>query len=198
MAKTYTNMKNDIINFLNKIFSHGDDMDINTEEVQEKNEEKAKEKPRTRPWAWVVIIIFAVIIGIYLSSQSQTTAVYLVQCNDWFKVKPVTLDFSNCQEPKAMNRQVFTVDVSKNQVIQTSPDTADVIKLNSCTIQDNQHWGCGTINSMSGGMLAATLTSRSGDNFAEYGPTNIIMVTEEQWNSINNGKSSQCGLGWCN
>jgi len=161
--------------------------------------EEPNKKPRTRPWAWAIIIIVVVLIGLaYLGSQSPTFTVYPVTCVDWFKTPPPTTDFSNCHEPKAMNRQVFTADSSKNQVVETSPDSADVVQLNSCTIQDNQHWSCGSISSMSGGMLAATETSRSGDNFAEYGLSGIIFVTESQWSSINNGKSSECGLKWCN
>jgi hypothetical protein len=130
-------------------------------------------------------IVAVVLITLVAISQSSTFTVYPVQCNDWLKTPPATADFSNCNQPEALARQTFTADTSKNQVIETSPDNSDVVQLNSCTIQDGQHWSCGQ-----GGIVAASQTSRSGSNFNEYGLTGVAFVTETQWNSINAGKPS--------
>ncbi len=46
-------------------------------------------------------------------------------------------------------------------------------------------------------MLASTQISRSGEKFNEYGLTAVVFVTESEWNSINAGKTSVCGLKWC-
>ena len=143
----------------------------------------------------VVSIITLAIIG----GTSSSFTIYPVQCNDWLSTPPTIADFSNCHQAKALERHTFTVDTTKNEVTQTSPENADVKKLNYCTIQDSQHWSCGdgSFSKMPGGILAATQISRSGDRYAEYGLTGVIFVTEDQWSSINNGKSSICGSKWC-
>jgi hypothetical protein len=117
--------------------------------------------------------------------------------NSHTETPPATQDFSTCHKPEALERQAFKVDTSKNQVTQTSPDGSDVNALADCTIQDQQHWSCGSLSTMPGGILAATQISRSGDNFNEYGLSGVIFVTEAQWKSINGGKDSICGTTWC-
>ena len=150
----------------------------------------------------VIVIVFLALVG----GNSSTFTVYPVTCVDWFGpapsytfTPPATQDFSNCHHPEAMERQTFSVDTSKDQVVQTSPDTSDVHKLDYCTIQDGQHWSCGDggFSKMPGGIFASTQISRGGDKFNEYGLTAVIFVTESEWNSINNGKTSICGLKYC-
>lgn len=145
-----------------------------------------------------VSIFFAMLVAFIDISSSEFT-VYPVQCNGWIKNPPTTAGFLNCQEAKALDRQTFSVDVSKNEVVQTSPDTSGIFKLNYCFIQDGQHWSCGAgdLFKMPGGMLASTQISRSADRFSEYGLTSVIFVTKSQWNSINKGRSSICGSKWC-
>jgi len=155
---------------------------------------------------WIVIVVVILLVEVYSASQSSTFIAYPVQCNDWIMpsypwtvTAPDIQDFSHCAKPEAMDRQTFSVDISKNQVTEISPDTADVYKLNYCTIQDSQHWSCGNgdYSGMPGGMVAATKINRSSDNFAEYGLSTMIFVTKSQWDSINGGKSSVCGSKWC-
>jgi hypothetical protein len=137
---------------------------------------------------WVVVVVIA-ILGVYSYGQYSTPTVYPVFCEDWGHTPPTTQDFSSCHKPYAYARETFTVDVPKNQVIQTSPDTTEVNKLNYCTIQDETHWSCGdgSLLKMPGGILATTKISRSGNRFYEYGLINVIFVTESEWSSINNG-----------
>jgi hypothetical protein len=155
-----------------------------------------------KTWIWIgVVVVILIVIG-YSAAQNSTFTVYPVFCQDWFTGNtpnpPAVQDFSSCHQPRAYERQTFSADTSKDEVIQTSPDTSDVHKLDSCTIQDGQHWSCGgDFSKMPGGMLAATQISRGGDNFNEYGLTNVIFVTESQWDSINKGKDSVCGTKWC-
>lgn len=153
---------------------------------------------KTQGWIIVGVLIIALLFGaaVYFPStaQSSTFTVYPVGCADWYtgntETPPAVQDFSNCHKPEAMERQIFTVDTSKNQVIETSPDGSQVINLNDCTIQDAQHWSCGSgdFSQMPGGILGATQVSRSGDNFNEYGLSAVIFVTEAQWDSINGGQ----------
>jgi hypothetical protein len=159
-------------------------------------EKENKEKHNKTP---LIIIGIAIIIFILMFSGNGNSnfTVYPVTCIDWFTTPPTVVDFSNCNQPKAMNRQTFSVNTTNNQVIQTSPDTADVHQLEYCTIQDEQHWSCGDWLKMPGGVFASSQISRSGENFVEKGLTGIIFVTKMQWDSINNGKSSECGLKWC-
>ena len=136
-------------------------------------------------------IIIILIVGAYLFEQSQTTfTVYPVFCKDWGNTPPATEDFYNCHQPYAYARETFVVDKTKNQVTETSPDNSAFYTLDSCTIQDTEHWGCGSSNDAFG----AVEPSRSGDNFSEKGyagtPIDTIFVTESQWNSINNGAPS--------
>jgi hypothetical protein len=152
---------------------------------------------------YTFLVILGVILLIGIIAPPDFT-VYPVQCNDWImptypytETAPAVQDFSSCHKPEALERQVFKVDVAKSQVIQTSPDGTEVTALQACTVQDKQHWSCGNFTTMPGGILGATQMSRSGDNFTEDGLSAVILVTEDQWNSINGGKDSICGTGWC-
>ena len=185
------------------------DSEINDEEESEE-EELSETKKKRKKKLFLVIggIVVLLILLVAVSVDNSNFTVYPVQCNDWIDTSPTVVDFSNCKKPKALERQTFSVDASKNQVTQISPDNADVHQLNYCTIQDAQHWSCGGyglskggsllgLPDSPGGILASTQISRSGSNFSEKGLTNVIFVTESQWDSINNGKSSICGLNWC-
>jgi hypothetical protein len=157
----------------------------------------------------VIIVILLGVSIFYFKDKTSIFTAYPVFCQDWFNTNDTTIntfnppaiqDFSNCHKPKAEERQVFSVDINKNNVIQTSPDNSSVIKLDFCTIQDTTHWSCGSgdLSKMPGGMLAATQINRSADNFNEYGLYSVIFVTKSQWESINNGKmSAVCGSKWC-
>src|ERR1700683_4063620 len=136
-----------------------------------------------------VIIVILVVIG-YSSKQNSTFTVYPVFCKDWGNNPPTTEDFANCQRPYAYARETFVVDQAKDQITETSPDNSSFYTLSSCTIQDNEHWGCG----QSYDAFGAVEPSRSGDQFSENGaygtPVDTIFVTESQWDSINNGAAS--------
>lgn len=154
---------------------------------------------------WIFIIIGIVSWLASIIAPGDYVA-YPVQCNDWLSSEypytekdPPTKEFSSCKKPEAMERQIFKVNVKEEKVIETSPDTSDVISLSACTVQDKNHWSCGSsdFSSMPGGILASTRINKSENNFSEYGLSAIIFVTEDQWNSINGGKTSICGSKWC-
>jgi hypothetical protein len=134
-------------------------------------------------------MVAVLIIGAYLfeNQNSASFTVYPVLCKDWANNPPAVEDFANCHEPYAYAREVFTLNESKNQITETSPDNSSFYTLNSCTIQDNEHWGCG----QSYDAFGAVSPSRSGSNFSENGyagsPIDTIFVTQTQWNSVNNG-----------
>ena len=140
-----------------------------------------------KAWVWVGLGVVVLILVVYAVEQNSIITVYPVFCKDWGDTPPAVRDFSTCKQPYAYARETFNADTSKNQVIETSPDTSDVDQLDPCTIQDAQHWSCGNSGNE---ILGATQTSRSGDNFSMNGLINTILSTESQWNSINNGAPS--------
>ncbi len=170
------------------------------EETEDAVTESSKEpRKKRRVWIWVLVVIIVVFIFVGLSQSQNSITLYPIQCTDWATNLPTEPGFVNCNHSEALERQVFTVDSAKGQVMETSPDVTDVTQLKNCTIQDNQHWSCGdgSFFKMPGGILTATQISRSGDNFSEHGLRDVIFVTEDQWNSINGGRSSICGMKWC-
>ncbi len=169
----------------------------------EKVESKQVIKKRN-PLLTGLYTVLAVIgaVGIFSSLFPQSYTVYPVGCaiSDSANLTVNSsgeLDFTHCQNPQAGERETFKVDAGKNQVIETSPDSSDVVALKDCTVQDDEHWSCGDYSNWSGGIFGAIVTSRSGDNFSESGLSGIYFVTESQWNSINNGKPGSCSTDAC-
>ena len=145
-----------------------------------------------KSWIWIGATIVVIGAGsvYFVEQRSVPFTVYPVFCKDWGNTPPTPEDFSNCHEPYAYARETFLVDQAKNQVTETSPDNSNFYTLSSCTVQDNEHWGCGP----SSDAFGAVKPSRSGDYFSENGvygtPVDTIFVTESQWDSINNGAPS--------
>lgn len=146
---------------------------------------------------FTVVLIF--ILLAYVGTAYANLTIYPVQCNGWFEEGvPSNPTFDYCTKRKALARQSFQADPQNQTVIQTSPDTADVIKLKACTVQDSAHWSCGDGKTFPGGMLAASSISWSAGRFLEQGLTNVIFVTEEQWSSVSSGAPSPiCNGHWC-
>ncbi len=148
----------------------------------------------TKTRGWLLVGVLAVIIvGVYFADQSQSSppyTVYPVFCEDWGNNPPAVEDFANCQKLYAYPRETFTLDESKNQITEISPDSSSFYVLNNCTIVDTEHWECRGNNDFFGEVSP----SRNGDNFSENaddgGPFNTIFATQAQWDSINNGLPS--------
>lgn len=148
------------------------------------------------------ILVIIGIFGLFGLLLPQNYTVYPVGCaisnsTNLTVSSSGALDFTHCQNAQAAEREVFKVDAAKNQVIETSPDSSDVVSLKDCTVQDNEHWSCGDYSNWSGGIFGAVVTSRSGDNFSESGLSGIYFVSESQWSSINNGKPGSCSSDSC-
>jgi|ERR1035437_1117746 hypothetical protein len=140
---------------------------------------------KAKTWSIIVAIVFIVIVISLIGQNSNSEfTVYPVFCSDWIKAPPSVADFSNCQQPQALEREVYKVDMANQQVIESSPDSALFYKLESCTVVDSQTWKCESGASMVGAR------SRSGEKFVAYGLTAIIFVSQSEWNSINNGAPS--------
>lgn len=111
--------------------------------------------------------------------------VYPVFCQDWIKTPPAVVDFSNCHQPQALAREIYTTDLTNKRVIESSPDNADIYELTSCTIVGIDTWKC------EGGGSMVGARSRNTDRFVAYGLTAVVFATEAQWSSINNGIPSK-------
>jgi len=132
----------------------------------------------------IVVIILILIAFVYSASKFSTITVYPVFCSDWVNTTPLTFDFSSCQNPQAVPREVYTANISSQQVTESSPDTALVYPLEGCNFVNAQNWSC------TGGGSMVGARGYSAGKFVAYGLTGIIFVTEAQWNSINNGAPS--------
>ena len=111
-------------------------------------------------------IVFMILLDVVIIDNSSSFTSYPVFCGNW--APPGTMkDFDHCYQAKALDRQTFSVDTSKNQVFQTSPDTSDIHQLESCTIQDGQHWSCdaGGSDRILGALFSISF---SGGNFSEW------------------------------
>jgi hypothetical protein len=153
----------------------------------------------------IVGIVGIVVAILYFINENAPVpgsdmTVYPVQCLDWTNLKPPTSeqDVAHCSQPKAAARVAFKIDATNNQVMEWSPDDTNIgiKKLTSCTVVNVQNWTC---DEGIPTIMSLLLGSNDGNFFEDDAAKDMIYVSKEQWNSINNGAPSAiCGASWCN
>lgn len=147
----------------------------------------------------IIVSLFIIAGAAYFAwnqnGGNQEIIVYPVQCDDWIKAAPPleTQNFQNCHQRRALDRVGIKIDKTNNTVvnwfIDENPPT--FYTATNCAIANSDNWGCNN---------GAVISTGAGESFGfnngkffNNAYTDVIFVSESQWDSINNGAPTPFG-----
>lgn len=132
----------------------------------------------------LLLLLPLILIAAGCNNTKQLT-LYPVRCDDWLTRSPTynARNFQNCHKPLAL--EIIAYKVGEQQVIKWYPNIegSSFDKYTDCNIVDVDNWSCN-------GAAYSTFGFHDGVGF-DSSSSQDIFVTQEQWSSINKGKSSE-------